>query len=97
MLLWLKHKGDAQERAKIIATAKSFPAQIPGILAMSVGDPLPSTRPIVDSSFDVGLVIRFENKEALAAYEKHPVHQKAVEEVLKPLTAKIVVHDWTVQ
>ena len=97
MLLWLKHKGDALERARIIATAKTFPSQIPGILAMSVGETLPSERPIVDSSFDVGLVIRFENKEALAAYEKNPVHLKAIAEVLKPLAAKIVVHDWTVR
>ena len=97
VLFWLKHKGDAQERAKIIATAKSFPSQIPGILAMSVGEPLPSERPIVDSSYDVGLFIRFTDKAALAAYEKNPVHQKAVSEVLEPLTAKILVYDWTVR
>ncbi len=93
VLVWLKHKGDPQERAKVIATAKSFRRAIPEILAISVGEPLPSTRPIVDSSFDVGLVMRFENKEALAAYEKHPAHQKAIAEVLKPLAARIVVHD----
>lgn len=97
VLFWLKNKGNATERAKIIKTAKDFRGKIPGILAMSVGEPLPSTRPVVDSSYDVGLVIRFESKEALDAYEKHPVHEKAVKEILKPLAAKIVVHDWTVR
>lgn len=96
VLIWLKHKGNAQERAKIIATAKEFRTNIPGILAMSVGEPLPSDRPVVDSSFDVGLVIRFESKEALAAYEKHPAHVKAVEDTLKPLAGKLQVYDWTV-
>ena len=97
VLIWLKHKGNAQERAKIIATAKEFRSKIPGILAMSVGEPLPSDRPVVDSSFDVGLVMRFESKEALDAYEKHPEHLKAVKEILAPLAAKLVVHDWTVK
>ena len=97
VLIWLNKKGDAATRAKVIETAKSFRTQIPGILAMSVGEPLPSDRPVVDSSFDVGLVIRFESKEALAAYEKNPIHQKAVNEVLKPAAKKLLVYDWTVK
>lgn len=97
VLVWLKNKGSAADRAKVIETAKSFRSQIPGILAMNVGEPLPSTRPVVDSSFDVGLIMRFENKAAMDAYEKHPVHVKAVKEILAPLAAKIVVHDWTVK
>lgn len=97
VLLWLKKKDDAAERAKIIATAKSFRHTIPGILAMSVGEPLPSERPIVDSSFDVGLVIRFESKAAMNAYEKNPIHVKAANEVLKPAAKKIVVYDWAVK
>jgi hypothetical protein len=97
VLVWLKHKGDAAERAKVIETAKTFPGQIPGIISLSVGEPLPSTRPVVDSSFDVGLVFRFESKAALEAYEKNPIHLKAVKETLAPLAAKLVVHDWTVR
>ncbi|MCE9519529.1 MAG: Dabb family protein [Verrucomicrobia bacterium] len=95
VLVWLKHKGDAAERAKVIETAKGFRDQIPGIISLSIGEPLPSTRPVVDSSFDVGLVMRFESKEALNAYEKNPIHVKAVKEILAPLAAKLVVHDWT--
>ncbi len=96
VLVWLYKKGDAATRAKIIETAHSF-RDIPGILALSAGEPLPSPRPVVDSSFDIGIVIRFENKEALAAYEKNPKHVKAVTEVLKPASKKIVVHDITVK
>ena len=96
VLIWLKKKGDAATRAKIIETAHTF-RTLPGIIALSAGEPLPSTRPIVDSSFDVGLVIRFENKEALDAYEKNPVHQKAVKELLLPSSKKVVVHDYTVK
>ncbi len=97
VLVWLKNKGSAADRAKVIETTKMFRDQIPGIIAMSVGEPLPSARAVVDSSFDVGLVMRFESKEAMDAYEKHPVHTKAVKEILAPLASKIVVHDWTVK
>jgi hypothetical protein len=97
VLVWLKRPGDASERARVIEAAKDFRGRIPGLLAMSIGEPLPSPRPVVDSSFDVGIAMRFETPHALEAYEKNPIHQKAVKEVLAPLSAKIVVYDWTVQ
>ena len=95
VLLWLKHPGNEAERARVIEAAKDFRGRIPGLSAMSIGEPLPSNRPVVDSSFDVGIVMRFDHRRALEAYEKNPIHLKAVDEVLKPLAAKIVVHDWT--
>ena len=96
VLVWQKKKGDAATRAKIIETAHTF-RDIPGILSLSAGEPIPSARPVVDSSFDVAIVIRFANKAALDAYEKNPKHVKAVEEVLKPAVSKLVVHDYTVK
>lgn len=95
VLFWLKKPGDAAERAKFVAAAQDFRGKIPGIVSLSVGEPLPATRPVMDGSYDVGLVIRFEDKAALDAYEKHPVHEKAVNEVLKPAARKILVYDWT--
>jgi hypothetical protein len=60
---------------------------------LSVGTPLASERPVVDDSFDVGLVMRFANAADLAVYEKHPVHVKAVNEILKPAAKKLLVYD----
>lgn len=96
VLVWLKEPGNAAQRASLVEATRSF-TQIPGIRSISVGEPLPSDRPVVDDSFDLGLVIRFESKAALDAYEKHPVHTKAVKEVLLPVTRKLVVHDITVK
>ena len=47
----------------------------------------------MDDSFDVGFTMRFTSAEALHAYEKDPRHLKKVNEVLKPLSRKIVVYD----
>ncbi len=97
VLVWLKDAGDEGKRSELIASAKGFQKQIPGILSISAGAPLPSERPVVDDSFDIGLVMRFESKEALAAYETHPVHVKAVKEALAPASRKLQVYDVVVR
>lgn len=97
VLVWLKKPGDAAERAKVISSAKMFQAEIQEIQHLSVGNALPSDRPVVDDSFDVGIVMRFANPADLATYEKHPVHVKAVKEVLQPIAKKLLVYDVVAQ
>ena len=93
VLIWLKKPGNAADRARAISTAKMFQKEIREIQHLSVGQPLASERPVVDDSFDVGLVMRFANQADLSTYEKHPVHMKAVNDVLKPMAAKLLVYD----
>lgn len=93
VLIWLKKSGNATDRAKAINTAKMFQKEIHEIQHLSVGQPLASERPVVDDSFDVGLVMRFANQADLSTYEKHPVHVKAVNDILKPMAAKLLVYD----
>lgn len=93
VLIWLKKPGNEADRAAVIAAAKNFQKEIPQIQHLSVGTALPSDRPVVDDSFDVGLVMRFASPADLAIYEKHPVHVKAVNEVLKPASARLQVYD----
>jgi hypothetical protein len=94
VLCWLKTPGDEAGRQKIIETSKRF-ASIPGVVSVTSGRVLPSTRPVVDSSYDVGILITFTDEAALRAYDGHPTHRKAVDEVLKPLVGKFLVYDFT--
>src|SRR5688500_12404699 len=75
VLLWLKQPGDAAAIDKIIKTSREF-TKIPGVVSVRAGRPLPSTRPVVDSTFDVGLSMTFTDAAALNAYEVHPQHVK---------------------
>ena len=93
VLIWLKKPGDAQQRQAVLAQCRAFAAEISEVAHLSCGLALPSERPVVDDSFDVGMVMRFDNPSDLQAYEKHQVHVKAVESLLKPLAAKIQVYD----
>jgi hypothetical protein len=94
VLAWLKNPGDKADRARLIAAAKDLKEGIPEVKALAVGQVLPSERPIVDDSFDVALVMRFDSPQAMHTYEKHPVHVKAVQDMLRPLTSKILVYDF---
>ncbi|WP_428938398.1 Dabb family protein [Fontivita pretiosa] len=94
VICWLNQPGDSQARQKLIAASRSFQS-IPGVVRVSAGRAIPSTRPVVDSSFDVAVFIYFRDHDALMQYEHHPVHRAAVEQVLKPLVARYVVYDFT--
>jgi hypothetical protein len=67
---------------------------IPGVLSLRAGTAVASNRPIVDSTFDVALVISFSDRAALDSYLIHPLHVQLVEKTLKPLVARILVYDF---
>ena len=94
VVCWLKNPSDANAQAELIKRSYEL-RKIPGIIDMRAGRSLPSDRPTVDDSFDVALVITFSDRNALERYQTHPLHVKAVEEVLKPLVAKHVIYDFT--
>jgi hypothetical protein len=92
VLMWLKDPADHTARQKIIDASETF-RQIPGVLDVRHGRPVPSTRPIVDSSFDIGLVITFKDRASLDAYGPNPIHKKAADELILPTTRQIKVYD----
>ena len=94
VFVWLKKPGNAADRQKLIDAAKMLKREIPGVEILTVGQMLPSKRPIVDSTFDVGFVMRFANQAAMDRYEQSAVHQKAVKELLQPISKKVQVYDF---
>jgi len=94
-LVWLKEPGNAEHRQKIIAAAHSFAREIPQVEFLSVGQTVPKRNQLVDASFDICFVMRLEDKAALDRYGKHPVHQKAAQEVFLPLSQKLLFYDFT--
>ncbi len=93
VLCWLKTPGDEAARRRVIEASHTF-ITMPGVVSVTAGTALLSTRPAVDPSFDVGVVMTFTDEAALRAYDAHPHHKRAVEEVLKPLVGKLVIYDF---
>ena len=94
-LVWLKEPGNEEHRQKIVEAAHLFAREIPEVQFLSVGRTQPKTSSLVDASFDVSFVMRLEDKAAMDRYAKHPVHQKAAQEVFLPLSQKILFYDFT--
>ena len=93
VVVWLKRPGNAADRQQVLNVSRQL-REIPGLLALDAGVCLASDRPIVDSSFDVAVRMRFASKADMQAYLIHPVHQRAVKETLMPLAAKVKVFDF---
>jgi len=93
VIVWLQEPGNAEHRTRIISESQVL-RDIPGVTGLRAGSMLPSQRPIVDSSFDVGLIVSLQDASAMADYLSNPSHVKLVEETLKPLVAKIRVYDF---
>ena len=53
-----------------------------------------ATTIIVDSTFDVALIVSFADRAAMQGYLTHPVHVELVGKTLKPLVEKIRVYDF---
>ena len=92
VLCWLKEPGNEESHTSLIEATFNL-RSIPGVLRVHAGTPLASDRPIVDDSFDVGIIIVLENREALQPYLDHPAHTEAVREILAPLTERILIYD----
>jgi hypothetical protein len=96
VVVWLKTPGDEAGRRRLIDNARSLQA-IPGVSHVHTGRVVPSTRPVVDSSYDVALVMTMKDAATLKAYATHPVHVRFVEEHVKPLVERYRVYDFVTE
>ena len=55
---------------KLLALTK-----IDGVRESYVGVPAPTNRPIIDRTYDVALILAFDNQEKHDIYQDHPVHE----------------------
>jgi hypothetical protein len=96
-LVWLKKPGDEADRQRIADALRQFAREIPEVQSLSFGPARPSPSKLVDATFDLCFTMVFEDQAALERYAKHPLHQKAAEEVFLPLSARILFYDFTNQ
>jgi hypothetical protein len=93
VVVWLKNPGNSEHRRRIISESDVL-RDIPGVTGLRAGEVLPGERDIVDSSFDVALIVSFTDLAAMQAYLTHPLHVNLVEQTLKPLVDRIRVYDF---
>jgi len=92
VVVWLKEPGNENHRQQLLEASQQL-TKIPGILSVQGGKVIGSDRAVVDSSFDIALVMRMHNREVLNSYVQHPLHQQLLKEVFKPLIEHYRVYD----
>jgi hypothetical protein len=78
---------------QVVANAKKYLTSVPGVINFHVGQMARSHRDVVDQSYQVGLNIQFETKQAQDDYQNHPLHQEFIEKS-KSLWTNVVVYDF---
>ncbi len=93
VFLWLKQPGELRHRRQLLSATDRL-GKIPGVVDVRMGEAIDSDRDIVDDSFDVGIYFYFSDVAAMKQYLVHPLHQTIVEQDIKPLVERIIVHDF---
>lgn len=96
-LFWLKEPGNVADRQKLIAAAHRFSREIPEVQLLSVGQSVPQGSALLDTSFDICLIMQFDDQAAMDRYAKHPIHVQAAQEVFLPLSKKIQFYDFVAE
>lgn len=55
---------------------------------------IPDDRDIVDSTFDVAILIAFKTIEDRDFYIAHPDHVRVADEIIRPLSSNILIYDF---
>lgn len=76
---WLKSDISEADRARFRQGLEAL-ASIETVQALYVGQPIPSTRPVVDSSYSFGLTVIFQDKAGLDVYGPSDTHQAFLKE-----------------
>jgi hypothetical protein len=78
---------------EVVAGAKKYLPSVPGVINFHAGKMASSDRGVVDQSYQVGLNIQFETKQAQDDYQGHPQHLEFIKKC-NSLWTKVVVYDF---
>ena len=75
---WFK-EGTSTERIAAFKASSEKLREIETVMGYFSGSPAPTTRPIIENSYDFAIVFLFEDLEAQNYYQEHPLHLELIE------------------
>jgi len=78
VLFWLKRGTPEAARVRLVEDCRSYLGKIPGVRKLWVGPPALTPRPVVDNTYDVGLVVLLDDRAGHDAYQAHPLHREFI-------------------
>jgi hypothetical protein len=75
---WLKPGTPDAAKEQLIADCRKYLGVIPGVRQLFAGPPAGTTRPVVDQSYQVGLLVLLEDRAAHDVYQDHASHNEFI-------------------
>ena len=75
---WLKPGTPAEERRLLLNDCEDILSEIPTVRHIWSGMPADRPRDVVDSSYDVGLCVVFDDVKGHDVYQTHPKHDEFI-------------------
>lgn len=91
VVMKLKPEVTEEQKNELIATLRGLKGKTPGMIDLTAGETFTDRH----QGYTVGLVVRFEDKEALETYGPHPAHVP-VKELVVSLSESVVVVDYEI-
>ena len=95
VFFWFADGVTEEDKATFMEGLKSL-ANVPTVRNFYIGPPAGTPRDVVDNSYDMALIIHFDDKEAQDTYQNHPIHLAFVETCSKVWT-RVQVYDTLVE
>lgn len=75
---WVRPDAPTTAKAELLRDCRELLSQIPSVRQIWAGPPLPSTREVVDATYDVGLCVVFDDAAGHDVYQPHPLHERFI-------------------
>lgn len=91
VLFWLKNPSSKEDYNKLLEGLNSLKS-IDVIKTVQVGKPATTDRPVIDTSYQLSLLLIFDSLEDHDIYQDHPTHLAFVEKY-SSLWSKVLIYD----
>ncbi len=92
VLFKLTPDASPEQKQRMVAELKALKNRIDGIVDLTVGTNF-SDR---SQGYEIGLVVRFQDRAALDAYIPHPAHRGCVDQFISPIKEDVIVVDYEI-
>jgi hypothetical protein len=88
---WLKNTGSVTDRDALIAGLRKL-SKVKTIREFHIGVPAGTSRDVIETSYSVSWMLKFDTPEDQDSYQGDPIHLQFVKEC-SPLWSKVIVYD----
>lgn len=75
---WFKEEATSEQITAFKAASEKL-REVETVLGYFAGAPAPTTRPVIENTYDYAIVFLFEDLEAQEFYQQHPLHLAMIE------------------